>query len=147
MISISIMISKDSIFLSYPDLLMSLMTLDDLKREKQQQKQLLKGFCFFLSLPRRNQNIVLFIQDALPVWQNHEAQSRNRLKNIRRRCWRKASNYQQGMNFAMKAFRIHKCCKIWNLPRYLTPCHPPSCIWKKTNFHNSAQFRFSKEWS
>ena len=61
------MISKDSIFLSYPDLLMSFMTLDDLKREKQQQKQLLKGFCFFLSIPRRNQNIVIFIQDALPV--------------------------------------------------------------------------------
>ena len=45
MISISIMISKDSIFLSYPGLLMSFMTLDDLKGEKQQQKQLSKSFC------------------------------------------------------------------------------------------------------
>ena len=67
MISISIMISKYSIFLSNPDLLMSFMTLDDLKREKQQQKQLLKSFGFFLLIPRRNQNIVLFIQDASSV--------------------------------------------------------------------------------
>ena len=133
MISISIMISKDSIFLSYPDLLMSFMTLDDLKRKTTTKTSVEKLLLFLI-----NQNIILFIQDASPVWQNYEAQSRNKFKNIRRRFWRKASNYQQGMNFAMKVFRIHKCCKIWNLPRYLTPCHPPSCIWKKTNFHNSA---------
>ena len=115
---------------------MSFMTLEDLKRKTTTKTTVEK------LLLDQNQNTALFIQDASPVWENYEAQSRNKFKNIRRRFWRKASNYQQGMNFAMKAFRIHKCCKIWNSPRYLTPCHRPSCIWKKTNFHNSAQFLF-----